>query len=79
MSPARDQHARLTSSKEGGSREVTVCAECLTASCWHGTFMCDGARGAGTTTRTVAELDALAAEDPSHYSAERVRRVEGLP
>jgi epoxyqueuosine reductase QueG len=77
MSPARDQHARLTSSREGGSRRVTVCDACLTACCWHGVLMCSKARAAGTTTRTVAELDALAYEDPSHYSLGRVREVEG--
>jgi hypothetical protein len=59
------------------SRRVTVCDACLTASCWHGTFQCQRARTAGTTTRTVAELDAVGAEHPSHYSATRVRAITG--
>lgn len=37
---------------------VTVCSACLRACCWQGEFMCDSARTAGTTQRTVAELRA---------------------
>lgn len=58
-------------------RVVVVCAECLTASCWHGEFMCNGSASAGITTRTAAQLDALNREHPDHYSAEKVRRVCG--
>ena len=29
-------------------RYVTVCSECLRASCWHGVFMCDKSTNAGT-------------------------------
>lgn len=50
---------------------VTVCAACLTASCWQGRFMCDEAYDADITTRTVAELDQLGREHPENY-----RRVE---
>lgn len=39
--------------------KVIVCAECLTASCWHGVFMCDKARGADVVVMTVSELRAL--------------------
>jgi hypothetical protein len=38
--------------------KVTVCDKCFRASCWHGEFMCDDARGAGITVKTVAELRA---------------------
>lgn len=58
-------------------RKVTVCEACLTASCWHGEFMCQRSGSAGTTTRTVAELDALDREHPSNYSVETVRNVCG--
>ena len=38
---------------------VTVCAECLRACCWQGEFMCDGARDADITTKTVGQLREL--------------------
>lgn len=62
---------------EDGDRRVTVCAECLTASCWHGVFMCEWAFRADITTRTVRELNELGREHPSNYSIDRVRAVEG--
>lgn len=71
-----DQGGRLGALRDA-ERRVTVCAECLKASCWHGVFMCDLSFRADITTRTVRELDALGYEDPSHYSTERVREVEG--
>jgi hypothetical protein len=36
--------------------KVTVCDRCLRACCWHGEFMCDNARTAGTVVRTVKQL-----------------------
>ena len=45
---------------------VTVCDSCLQASCWHGEFMCDNAKTAGTVEKTVNELKALGLEH-SHY------------
>ena len=59
------------------TRNVTVCSECLQASCWHGEFMCERARGAGVTTRTVAVLRALGREHPQRYSVRHVREVCG--
>ena len=47
---------------------VTVCAACHTASCWHGVFLCNEARRAGTVELSIDELNALALEHPSHYS-----------
>jgi hypothetical protein len=58
-------------------RAVVVCDKCLTASCWHGVFMCQGSTAAGLTTRTVAELTALGLEHPDNYSEETVALVEG--
>ena len=35
---------------------ITVCDACFRACCWQGEFMCEGARNAGTTEKSVAEL-----------------------
>lgn len=59
------------------NRQVYVCSECLTASCWHGEFMCQKARTAGIVKRTVAELDAMGLEHPSNYSVAKVKAVHG--
>ena len=59
------------------SRLVTVCDKCLTASCWHGLFMCDASRTAGVVDKTVAELDAMKTEHPSNYSIESIRKHTG--
>jgi hypothetical protein len=48
-------------------RLVTVCDKCLMASCWHGTFMCDDAQGAGLIEKTVAELEKLGREHASYW------------
>lgn len=48
--------------------EVMVCADCLTAQCWQGNLMCDTARTADVTTRTVAELRQLDLEHPSAWA-----------
>ena len=58
-------------------RMVTVCDKCLQASCWHGIFMCDEARYAGTVEKPVSELRRLKREHPSYYSVAAVRRVCG--
>lgn len=50
------------------SRLVTVCAECLTAACWRGIFMCQKARDADVTRKTVAELEALGLESADYYA-----------
>jgi len=39
-----------------GNELITVCDKCLRACCWQGEFMCDDARGAGTTEKTVQWL-----------------------
>ena len=38
---------------------ITVCAECLQASCWHGEFMCEDAANANIIQKTVKELREL--------------------
>lgn len=56
---------------------VTVCAECLTASCWHGVFMCQQSAGADIKTLRASDLRALDREHPSHYSTAALVRVYG--
>lgn len=50
--------------------EVTVCDECLQASCWQGKFLCDRSYGAGTTTRTACQLGLLELENPEYWFTE---------
>ncbi len=47
-------------------RRVTVCDKCLCACCWHGEFMCDDARNAGTVDKTIRELLASGAPRESN-------------
>lgn len=56
---------------------VTVCDKCLTASCWHGEFMCADARNAGIVEKPVSELRKLGREHPDHYSAANVAKICG--
>lgn len=58
-------------------RRILVCSGCLKASCWHGEWKCATREDASVTWRTEAELDALGLEDPSNYSVERIRQVNG--
>ena len=56
---------------------VTVCDHCLTASCWHGVFMCDMAQGAGTVNMRASTLRKLDMESPDNYSRDRLLDVCG--
>lgn len=56
---------------------IEVCSKCLTAACWHGYFMCDDAREAGTVWKTVKQLDQFGLENPEHYSKEYIERICG--
>ena len=47
---------------------VTVCAECLRASCWQAVFQCEAWRTASTKQMRVAELRALALESSHHWA-----------
>lgn len=49
---------------------ITVCASCLTASCWQGIFYCEDYRHAGITTRTVTELKTLSLEHSDYWKKE---------
>ncbi len=46
---------------------VTVCAECLCACCWQAEFMCDKARNADITEKTIKELEELNLENPEYW------------
>lgn len=59
-------------------KTITVCDQCLTASCWHGEFMCSGSPNAGTVEKTRAELRRLNREHPDNYSARKIREVCGV-
>jgi hypothetical protein len=52
---------------KGLDRRVIVCDACLQASCFHGLFMCDQAREAGITVKTVRELQKLNLEHSSYW------------
>lgn len=63
--------------KDRDTRLVTVCAECLQASCWHGEFMCDRSQNADTLDVPVYELQRMKREHPSHFSVENIAKVTG--
>ena len=63
----RAAHESADSSCEGSRR----------ASCWHGTFMCEGSHTAGTVKKTAAELRKLNVEHADYYSRREVERVCG--
>lgn len=48
------------------NRMVTVCASCLTASCWLGYFYCEDAHTADTVEKPIRELKEMNRESP-HY------------
>lgn len=56
---------------------VEVCDACLRASCWHGIFMCDKARYAGTVVKRASELFALKLEHSDYYSENALLQVCG--
>ena len=49
---------------------VTICDECLKASCWQGIFMCDNAYTAGTMDLDVEYLKVRALEHPDWWADE---------
>ena len=57
--------------------EVTVCDACLCASCWHGEFLCEKSRNAGTKRMLASALRKLDLEHPSNYSREKIALVCG--
>ena len=57
--------------------KVTVCSNCLRATCWQGMFMCDESRYASTIEKDVQELAELNLEHPSYYS-KRISEIKQL-
>jgi len=50
------------------NKKITVCSECLTASCWQGIFMCDENQNAGTVEKTIGELKELNLENQEYWA-----------
>jgi len=50
--------------------QITVCGNCLRASCWQGIFYCDQYKNAGTIGMPISKLKEMALEDPSYWSEE---------
>jgi hypothetical protein len=49
---------------------ITVCDNCLTASCWQGEFYCENYKSAGTTQKTRAELRERKMEHESYWKTD---------
>jgi hypothetical protein len=46
---------------------ITVCDRCERASCWHGEFMCEEAKEAGTKEMPLSKLRQLKLEHPRYW------------
>lgn len=46
---------------------ITVCSNCLCATCWQGEFYCNKAKGAGTVEITVERARVLNRENPTWW------------
>jgi len=55
-------------------RLVTVCSECLMATCWHGIFLCDRSRSANIVKKPIRDLRALNREHESYWSKEHLEQ-----
>lgn len=60
-------------------RMITVCDNCLTASCWHGEFMCWETGSAGSVDVPASQLDKAKREHPDNYSPEKIALITGSP
>lgn len=58
-------------------RLIQVCAECGTACCWHGEFLCSDSLTAGLELRTVEELNNKKLENNHHYSVDNIEKIFG--
>lgn len=57
----------LNRERDKGSNTITVCDNCLRASCWLGLFYCEKHSTAGTIEKTLDELVKLDLEHPSYW------------
>ena len=46
---------------------ITVCSNCLRASCWLGYFYCDEYKTAGIIEKSISELKELQLESPDYW------------
>jgi epoxyqueuosine reductase QueG len=51
-------------------KQITVCDNCLTASCWQGILMCENHKTAGTIMMTIEELRKLNREHSVYWIQE---------
>lgn len=58
---------------------IQVCAECETASCWYGEFMCNDSMDAGLIFKTVKELRIKHLENEEDWSDEKMKEIYGDP
>ena len=58
--------------------KVVVCDKCLRASCWHGMFMCEEAKDAGTVERTRRELIALNRESTDYMMESGAPQIKAV-
>lgn len=56
---------------------VTICSVCRCASCWHGEFLCEESRDAGTVDVLASVLRGEDREHPDHFSIAKLTEVCG--
>ena len=59
---------------------IMVCAECGTASCWYGEFMCSENKNACCIEKTIGELEEEGKKENEYYwSDKKMNDVYGNP
>lgn len=48
-------------------KKITVCSECLRASCWQGIFYCENYKNGGDMEVPINELEEWKLEDSSYW------------
>jgi len=60
----------MSEDRTDDDRLVTVCEACKMACCWHGVFLCEDYRTAGTIQLSISELRRLTLEHPQYWEKE---------
>ena len=60
------------------NKVITVCNACLCATCWHGLFLCNESRNAGTVEKKVRDLKKLNLEHPKYWSIKHLNKVSKI-
>ena len=68
---------KTTTTGKFENKIIEVCAECGTASCWYGEFMCNDSRDAGLIKKTVKELRETHLENEENWSDEKMEKIYG--